>query len=112
MEGFSLIWMKIYSTPLSPSRPFKQNYGELVGFELRARHIVSIAEESLADWQLPEKQTFVRFVRREPLGVTFVLTPWNYPYMCTVHTLITSVKLLQRAECGRGLNISSSPSPL
>ena len=51
-------------------RPRKQNYNEMNGFEFRARHLLSIAESSLADVVVQDTPEFKRFMTREPLGYT------------------------------------------
>ncbi len=60
-------------------RPISQSAGEAHGFEERARHMASIAAESLADIDAGPKQGFRRFIRRELAGTVLVLAPWNYP---------------------------------
>jgi acyl-CoA reductase-like NAD-dependent aldehyde dehydrogenase len=62
--------------------------GEFRGFEERVRYMVDIAEESLAP-VLPgdDRPGFRRMIKREPLGVVFVIAPWNYPYMTAVNTV-------------------------
>jgi acyl-CoA reductase-like NAD-dependent aldehyde dehydrogenase len=72
-------------------RPIRHSPGELSGFEERARHMAAIAEESLADIQLPEKDGFRRFIRREPLGVVFVVAPWNYPLLTAVNAVVPAL---------------------
>jgi len=65
-------------------RPLGQSPGEVRGFEERARHMVQIASEALADMDAGPREGFRRFIRREPLGVVLVLAPWNYPYLTAV----------------------------
>ncbi len=61
--------------------------GEFGGFNERASHMASIAEEALADIQVGEDETFKRLIKRIPHGVVFVVAPWNYPYMTAVNTV-------------------------
>ncbi|KAJ3168905.1 hypothetical protein HDU88_001232 [Geranomyces variabilis] len=73
-------------------RPCSQTPGEVRGFEERARHMISIAEESLKDTPAkPAKDGFTRFVRREPLGVVFVIAAWNYPYLIAVNGVVPAL---------------------
>ncbi len=72
-------------------RPIGQSPGEVRGFEERARHMVSIAAQSLADIDAGPKQGFRRFIRREPLGVVLVLAPWNYPYLTSVNSVVPAI---------------------
>ena len=34
---------------------------------------------------------FRRFIRREPLGVVFVIAAWNYPYLISVNCVIPAL---------------------
>ncbi len=61
--------------------------GEFGGFNERASHMAAIAEESLADIQVGEDETFKRYIKRLPHGVVFVVAPWNYPYMTAINTV-------------------------
>jgi acyl-CoA reductase-like NAD-dependent aldehyde dehydrogenase len=72
-------------------RPIAHSPGELRGFAERARHMLAIAEESLADVVPEPKPGFRRFVRREPLGVVLVLAPWNYPYLTAVNAVVPAL---------------------
>ncbi len=72
-------------------RPLAQSPGEVRGFEERARHMVSIAADSLADIDAAPKEGFRRFIRRMPLGVVLVLAPWNYPYLTSVNSVVPAI---------------------
>lgn len=72
-------------------RPLKYTPGEVRGFAERARHMISIAENSLADVQVEPKSGFTRFIRKEPLGVVLVLAPWNYPYLTAVNSIVPAI---------------------
>ena len=73
-------------------RPIAQSPGELKrGFHERAMHMCDIAEEALSQIELPEKPNFTRFIRREPLGVVFVVAPWNYPWLTSVNAVVPAL---------------------
>jgi len=72
-------------------RPIGQTPGEVRGFEERARHMIDIAPEALADIAAAPMDGFERFIRREPHGVVFVLAPWNYPYLTSVNSIIPAL---------------------
>ncbi len=72
-------------------RPVRYGAGELRGVEERARHMIAIAPQALADIDAGEKTGFRRFVRREPLGTVFVIAPWNYPYLTAVNSIIPAL---------------------
>jgi acyl-CoA reductase-like NAD-dependent aldehyde dehydrogenase len=66
--------------------------GEFKGVEERARHMVRIAEESLAP-VIPgdERPGFRRMIKREPLGVVLVIAPWNYPFLTAINTIVPAL---------------------
>jgi acyl-CoA reductase-like NAD-dependent aldehyde dehydrogenase len=61
------------------------------GFQERALHMAGIAEESLGDLSVDERQGFQRFIRREPLGVVLVVAPWNYPWLTSVNAVVPAL---------------------
>ena len=72
-------------------RPVAFGQGELRGFEERARHMISTAEESLGDIVPEPKEGFTRRIVREPLGLVFTIAPWNYPYLTAVNSIIPAL---------------------
>ncbi|NRB01525.1 MAG: aldehyde dehydrogenase family protein, partial [Rhodobacteraceae bacterium] len=67
-------------------RPIRYG-GEFGGFEERASHMASIAQDSLANIEVGEDEAFKRYIKRVPHGVVFVVAPWNYPYMTAINTV-------------------------
>jgi acyl-CoA reductase-like NAD-dependent aldehyde dehydrogenase len=72
-------------------RPISQSPGEIRGFEERARYMIGIAGEALADLDVGPKPGFRRFIRREPLGVVLAIAPWNYPYLTAVNSVVPAL---------------------
>ena len=72
-------------------RPISQAPGEVGGFEERARHMIAIAPDALADLKPEAKEGFNRYIRREPLGVVFVIAPWNFPYLTSVNAIVPAL---------------------
>ena len=72
-------------------RPIAFAAGEVGGFEERARHMIAIAADALADIPVEEKQGFTRYIRRQPLGVVFVIAPWNFPYLTAVNAFMPAI---------------------
>ncbi len=72
-------------------RPIKYSPGEVRGLAERARYMASVAAASLADLAIEPKAGFTRFIRHEPLGVVFVVAPWNYPYLTAVNAVVPAV---------------------
>ena len=72
-------------------RPLGQSPGEVRGFEERARYMIGIAPVHLADIDVGPKEGFTRFIRREPLGVVFVVAPWNFPFLTAVNAVVPAL---------------------
>jgi len=72
-------------------RPQGQCAGEIGGFEERARYMIEVAPQALADVAAEPRDGFTRFVRRDPLGVVFVVAPWNYPYLTAVNSIVPAL---------------------
>lgn len=72
-------------------RPISVGAGELRGFEERARYMIDLAEQALADLIPTPKSGFERRILREPLGVVLTIAPWNYPFLTTVNSVIPAL---------------------
>jgi len=67
-------------------RPIRYG-GEFGGFDERASHMASIAQDALAPIELEDSAHFKRYIKRIPHGLVLVVAPWNYPYMTAVNTV-------------------------
>ena len=63
----------------------------MAGFEERARYMIALAPQALADIQPAAKTGFTRFIRREALGVVAIIAPWNFPYLTSVNGIIPAL---------------------
>ena len=72
-------------------RPIRYSANEVRGTLERARYMIEIAPEALADVNAGPKADFIRFVRREPLGVVFTVAAWNYPYLIAVNSVVPAI---------------------
>ncbi|MCH4562160.1 aldehyde dehydrogenase family protein [Halomonas sp. EGI 63088] len=72
-------------------RPIAAAGGEIKGFEERARGMIGLAESALAPIELPDKPGFTRYITREPLGVSFIVAPWNFPFMTAVNAIVPAI---------------------
>ncbi|MCF0061231.1 aldehyde dehydrogenase family protein [Dyadobacter chenwenxiniae] len=82
--GLELTWQM--------GRPVRYTANEIrKGFQERAHYMISIAQKALADVEVEEISGFKRFIRRDPLGVVFVVAPWNYPYLTSVNSVIPAI---------------------
>nr|WP_295930897.1 aldehyde dehydrogenase family protein [uncultured Dyadobacter sp.] len=82
--GLELTWQM--------GRPVRYTANEIRrGFQERANYMISVAQKALADVEVDEIPGFRRFVKREALGVVFVVAPWNYPYLTSVNSVIPAI---------------------
>ncbi len=72
-------------------RPIRYGPGEVRGFEERARYMIEVAPATLEDIDPGPKEGFVRFIRREPLGVVLNLPAWNFPYMTALNAVLPAI---------------------
>ena len=72
-------------------RPVSDGGGEVGGWLLRGRTMVDLGPEALAAIELDARDGFTRYIRREPLGVVFVVAPWNYPWLTAVNALVPAL---------------------
>ncbi len=72
-------------------RPVRYGAGELRGFTERARYMIEIAPGALATVEVAEKLGFERFIERVPLGLVFVVAPWNYPFLTAVNSIVPAL---------------------
>ena len=61
--------------------------GEFGGVNARTDYMAEIAAETLAPRMVEDSDEFRRYIAREPVGVVFIIAPWNYPYLTTINTL-------------------------
>ncbi|MDQ6479657.1 aldehyde dehydrogenase family protein [Dyadobacter sp. LHD-138] len=82
--GLELTWQM--------GRPVRYTANEIRrGFQERAKYMIGVAEQTLADVEVEEIEGFRRFIRRDPVGVVFVVAPWNYPYLTSVNSVIPAI---------------------
>ena len=72
-------------------RPLRYSPNEVRGTLERARHMIAIAGDALADIDVGPKENFRRFLRREPLGVVLTIAAWNYPYLIAVNSVVPAL---------------------
>ena len=65
--------------------------GEFGPFSDRVNYMTGIAEEALAPLMVEDSGSFRRYVKRDPLGIVFVIAPWNYPYITAVNTIVPAL---------------------
>ena len=72
-------------------RPVAFAGGEVNGLAERARHMIAIAEQSLADVVPEAKAGLKRFIRRGPVGTVLTIAPWNYPLLTSVNSIVPAL---------------------
>lgn len=72
-------------------RPIRYGAGEVAGFEERARHMIAIADQGLANIQIDKKNGINRYIKRTPVGVCFIIAPWNYPYLTAINSIMPAI---------------------
>ncbi|KAG0707272.1 Aldehyde/histidinol dehydrogenase [Suillus ampliporus] len=73
-------------------RPADQCWGEFRGFLQRATYMIDIAESCLSDVTFSDNQPGAsRLIKRVPLGVIFVIAPWNYPYLVMINSVLPAL---------------------
>ena len=55
------------------------------------RNLIKLAPKALETQHLPAVDNLVRRIEREPVGVVLAITPWNYPLLTTVNTVVPAV---------------------
>ncbi|WP_284164940.1 aldehyde dehydrogenase family protein [Frigidibacter sp. SD6-1] len=65
--------------------------GEFGGVNARTAYMSEIAEKTLAPLMVEDSNAFRRYLAREPVGVVFIVAPWNYPYLTTINTLVPAL---------------------
>lgn len=77
---------------LQMGRPIRYTPSEILrGAQERARHMMSIAADNLADIAVPQTAGFTKFIRREPVGTVLIVAPWNYPYLTAINSLVPAL---------------------
>ena len=65
--------------------------GEFGGVNERANYMAGIAETALAPLVAADDPQFSRMIERAPVGVVFVIAPWNYPYLTAFNTVVPAL---------------------
>ena len=72
-------------------RPIKYAAGEVNSFAERADYMIAIAETALAPIQQAEKEGFIRYIRKDPVGVILVIAPWNFPLHTPINVIVPAL---------------------
>ncbi len=72
-------------------RPIRFAAGEVAGLKERAMAMIGHADLGLSPLRLDKKDGFERWIQREPVGVVFVIAPWNYPYLTAINAIMPAI---------------------
>ena len=72
-------------------RPLSQCAGEMRGFEERANYMIENSDKALEIVESKKDLEFDNYIKKEALGVIFVIAPWNYPYNSSVNSIVPSL---------------------
>ena len=65
--------------------------GEMGGVHERTAYMSEIAEKALAPTEVETSDKFRRYIAREPLGLVYVIAPWNYPLLTAINTIVPAL---------------------
>ncbi|WP_431300912.1 aldehyde dehydrogenase family protein [Tabrizicola sp. BL-A-41-H6] len=65
--------------------------GEFGGVNARTEYMAEIAAATLMPMMVEDSDKFRRYIARDPVGVVFIVAPWNYPYLTTINTLVPAL---------------------
>ncbi|WP_299844140.1 aldehyde dehydrogenase family protein [uncultured Paracoccus sp.] len=65
--------------------------GEMGGVRERADYMARIAPEVLAPEVVEDSDRFRRELHRAPVGVVFIIAPWNYPFLTAINGIVPAL---------------------
>ncbi|PWY66809.1 aldehyde dehydrogenase family protein [Aspergillus sclerotioniger CBS 115572] len=72
-------------------RPIAFSAKEIETFRKRGDYLLDIAEDSLKSLPGAPENGFRRFLKKEPVGPTLIITAWNFPYLVTINALVPAL---------------------
>lgn len=75
----------------SMGKPVKQAIGEINTMIDRCNTLCALSYEALADDIIQVDSNSMIKIKKEPIGVTFMISPWNYPLITVINGLIASI---------------------
>lgn len=72
-------------------KPLSQSMGEIKTMLARTQKMIEMAPIALETDNILSSSAGSLKITREPIGVVFAISPWNYPLLTTVNVVITSV---------------------
>lgn len=72
-------------------RPIQYCFGEIKGFLERSKYMIKIAPKYLPPEIIFQDEKITKKIERVPLGIILIIPAWNYPYLTSINSLITSL---------------------
>jgi len=72
-------------------KPLKQARGEVDTAIARTKALIELAPQALAPDSLSAPSGLLKRIEKEAIGPVLCLSPWNYPLLCAVNTVVTAV---------------------
>ena len=72
-------------------KPLNQALGEIKTVGKRVNELINLAPSQLEEQLIKQNENGLLKIRREPVGVVLLISPWNYPLITAVNTLIAAV---------------------
>ncbi|TMW55119.1 hypothetical protein Poli38472_013881 [Pythium oligandrum] len=72
-------------------KPLQQARNEVNGTIARAKVMIELSTDALRTDIFPEENGLYRQITHEPVGVVYVIAPWNYPMMTAVNSIIPAI---------------------
>lgn len=72
-------------------KPLKQALGEVNTMIDRGNVMCELSHEALQDDVIKvDSHNYIK-IKKEPIGITFMISPWNYPLLTVVNSLVPSI---------------------
>lgn len=76
---------------LQMGKPITQSRNEIKGMISRVKALMELAPKELSPEIIPGQEGNFLQIAREPVGLVFLISPWNYPLLTTINTLVAAV---------------------
>ena len=72
-------------------KPLRQSQNEVNGMYHRVKGMLKMAPEVLADEVIQNDSDAFRQITKEPVGIVFVIAPWNYPLLTAINAIVPAI---------------------
>lgn len=75
----------------SMGKPYNQALNEIDGMIGRSNALCELCREALADDVIKVDSENLLKIKKEPVGISFMISPWNYPLLTVINALAASI---------------------